>query len=261
MTQLIVAGCSSGIGHSRHASTAMVINDLVALEAGSGLMNLDLETLLKIRSVVISHAHFDHVCGLPFLVELIKQQSNGTLTVYGPSDAIEALQQNVFNNRIWPDFTMLPSAHQASLKLVALQPDQIHTIEGLSFLPVRVNHTVPAFGYFIQGESGWLAYSGDTGPCPEFVHRLITWPRLHHALVECSFPRSLASLATETGHLYTEDLIDLRVRLPMNTSLWVLSMKAWFLSDIQHELIGSNESDNDSLSGLNLLEQWQILDF
>lgn len=233
---LRVAGCSGGLGEPGNGSTALILNDSVALEAGSGLMNLSIERLLRINTVILSHAHFDHVCGLPFLVELRKQKVVGPLYIHGHPHTIKMLKMHFFNDQIWPDFTQIPSSSEPAIYLQSMLAGVEHWISGFNVVPIEVKHTVPTFGFLIKGTAGWLAYSGDTSLCPLFTDQLIQCPDLKHVIMECSFPTSHEVLAKITGHMHAGDLKDFRALLPREVSLWVTSIKAWHAIEIAKEL-------------------------
>ena len=58
-----ILGCSGGIGAGSRTS-AMLIDDDVLLDAGTGIGDLALDDLNSIRHVFLTHAHLDHVAGL-----------------------------------------------------------------------------------------------------------------------------------------------------------------------------------------------------
>ena len=53
-------GCSGGIGAGSRTSAMLVDND-VLIDAGTGIGDLALEELHTIRHVFLTHAHLDHV--------------------------------------------------------------------------------------------------------------------------------------------------------------------------------------------------------
>ena len=62
-----ILGCSGGIGAGSRTS-AMLIDDDVLIDAGTGVGDLDLHELNSIRHVFLTHAHLDHSGLLPKLV-------------------------------------------------------------------------------------------------------------------------------------------------------------------------------------------------
>ena len=65
-----ILGCSGGIGAGSRTS-AMLIDDDVLLDAGTGIGDLALDDLNSIRHVFLTHSHLDHVAGLPMLIDSI----------------------------------------------------------------------------------------------------------------------------------------------------------------------------------------------
>ena len=64
-----VLGCSGGIGAGSRTSAMLIDND-VLLDAGTGISDLALDELKLIRHVFLTHAHLDHIAGLPMLVDV-----------------------------------------------------------------------------------------------------------------------------------------------------------------------------------------------
>ena len=71
------------------------------------------------RRVVLTHAHFDHIASLPLLCDNLYGQRR-PLEVLAPAPVLAALSDNIFNDRIWPDFTTLPSRARPTVRLRAI---------------------------------------------------------------------------------------------------------------------------------------------
>ena len=65
-----VLGCSGGIGAGSR-TTALLVDDDVLIDAGTGIGDLALEDMDSIRHVFLTHSHLDHVAGLPMLADRI----------------------------------------------------------------------------------------------------------------------------------------------------------------------------------------------
>ena len=125
-----ILGCSGGIGAGSR-TTALLIDDDVLVDAGTGIGDLAIDRLKRIRHVFLTHAHLDHIAGLPMLVDTVFRQDFDTpLTVYAREETLRALQQHLFNDVIWPDFAKLPSVERPMLRYEVCDPGDTVSIGG-----------------------------------------------------------------------------------------------------------------------------------
>jgi ribonuclease BN (tRNA processing enzyme) len=104
----------------------------------------------------------------------------------------------MFNNIIWPDFTVIPTPENPVLTFKTIDSGREYLVSDYSIRAIPVNHTVPAVGYRVCQGNTTLLYTGDTGPTEE----IWTYASGIDALiVEVSFPNSMESLALLTKHL------------------------------------------------------------
>ena len=123
-----ILGCSGGIG-AGSLTSAMLIDDDVLIDAGTGIGDLELSDLDSIRHVFLTHAHLDHIAGLPMLVDRVFDENFETpLTVYAREETLRAIQAHLFNGVIWPDFAKLPSAERPMLRYRVCSPGDTTTI-------------------------------------------------------------------------------------------------------------------------------------
>src|SRR6185436_4762310 len=85
--------------------TSFLINDELAVDAGALPLALSRKDQLAIRHILITHAHLDHMAGLPLMLDNIFTDMNEIIWVYAIEETVQALHQHIFNNVIWPDFT------------------------------------------------------------------------------------------------------------------------------------------------------------
>jgi ribonuclease BN (tRNA processing enzyme) len=159
--RLQVLGCSGGIA-ARHWTTALLLDDDVLIDAGTGVNELSLEAMARLQHVVLTHSHLDHIACLPLLIDSVFDRLAQPLTVHGLPETLRALRQHIFNDVIWPDFSRLPDPARPVLRYAELQPGTPLELGERTLTPIRVNHSVPAVGYRIDGPSGSLVFSGDT---------------------------------------------------------------------------------------------------
>ena len=122
-----VLGCSGSIGIPGQGTTCFLIDNDILIDAGTGLCELDFARLEQINHVLITHSHLDHICGLPFLIDTVGVERAQPLKVYGTLPTIRALQNHIFNEEIWPDFSKIPSAENPVLEYVEIKPEQVLT--------------------------------------------------------------------------------------------------------------------------------------
>lgn len=182
-----VLGCSGGIGQGLN-TTSLLLNDTLLIDAGTGLCDLPLPAMRKIRHVFVTHSHLDHVAGIPLLVDTVFDTLTEPLTVYGRSETIDALRSHIFNNVIWPDFTRIPSPERPVLRLQAVEAGDVHNIDGCEVEMVPVNHVVPGAGYRVECAGQAFAFTGDTTTNDSFWETLNRHPRLDLLIVETAFP-------------------------------------------------------------------------
>ena len=80
--KLQVLGCAGGIGGRERFTTCLRIDEDILLDAGTGLASLDLEQLVKINHVFITHSHLDHVAGLALLVDSVMGKRTEPIMVH-----------------------------------------------------------------------------------------------------------------------------------------------------------------------------------
>ena len=220
-----ILGCSGGIGAGSRTS-AMLIDDDVLLDAGTGIGDLALADLHSIRHVFLTHAHLDHIAGLPMLIDSIFTDEVDTpVTVYGREETLQAIQDHLFNWVIWPDFAELPSADNPMLKYVVCNPGDTVTIGHRDFHAVDVAHTVPAIGYTVQNSGGVFAVSGDTKTNKTLWPVLNSCDDLRALVIEVSFPNELESLAATAGHYCPITLSRDLELLEHSPDIWITGMK------------------------------------
>jgi len=204
----------------------MLVDDDVLIDAGTGIGDLALEDIDSIRHVFLTHAHLDHVAGLPMLADRIFDENfTVPLTVHAREETLRAVQDHLFNGVIWPDFTELPSAENPMLRYRVCGPGDTVTIDHRDFHAVDVMHTVPTLGYTVQNSGGAFAVSGDTRTNETLWPVLNACDDLKVLVIEVSFPDEMEDLATESGHYCPRTLTRDLERLQHSPEIWLTGMK------------------------------------
>ena len=220
-----VLGCSGGIGAGARTSAMLVDND-VLIDAGTGIGDLDLADLDSIRHVFLTHAHLDHIAGLPMLADRVFDANfDVPLTVYSREETLLALKDHLFNDVIWPDFSRLPAVENPMLRYQVCSPGDTITIGHRDFFAVDVMHSVPSLGFTVQNSGGAFAVSGDTKTNETLWPVLNACDDLRVLVIEVSFPDEMAGLAVESGHYTPKSLTDDLKRLRHDPEIWLTGMK------------------------------------
>ena len=220
-----VLGCSGGIGAGSRTS-ALLVDDDVLIDAGTGIGDLQLDEIASIRHVFLTHAHLDHIAGLPMLADSIFDENfDKPLTVYAREETLRAVQDHLFNDVIWPNFAKLPSPERPMLRYAVCSPGDTITIDHRNFYAVDVMHTVPTLGYTVQNSGGVFAVSGDTKTNETLWPVLNACDDLRVLVIEVSFPNEMAQLANDAGHYCPNTLVKDLQRLDHEPQIWLTGMK------------------------------------
>jgi cAMP phosphodiesterase len=204
----------------------LLIDNDVLIDAGTGIGDLGLADLDSIRHVFLTHAHLDHVAGLPMLADRVFDEEVGVpLTVYAREETLKAVKTHLFNDVIWPDFTRLPSAENPMLRFRVCSPGDTVTIGHRDFYAVDVMHSVPSLGFTVQNSCGAFAVSGDTKTNETLWPVLNACDDLKVLVIEVSFPDEMSDLALEAGHYTPRTLTADLERLQHSPEIWLTGMK------------------------------------
>jgi len=223
----------------------LLIDNDVLIDAGTGIGDLALNELDTIRHVFLTHAHLDHVAGLPMLVDAnFDENFEVPVTVYARTETIEALKSHLFNDVIWPDFTKLPDETNPMLRFKICSPGESVRIGHRDFNAVDVNHSVPSLGYTVQNSGGVFAVSGDTKTNETLWPALNSCDDLRVLVIEVSFPDEQESLATTAGHYCPATMCRDLQRLNHDPEIWLTGMKPGQEEKILRQVIDAAPGKN-----------------
>lgn len=196
--QLRVLGCS-GAEFPGHNPTAFLLDDSLLLDAGTVGSVLAEEEQWRIREILVSHPHLDHIRGIPLLADnIVVKGLDHRIDLISTGEILAVIRAHLLNGVIWPDFTAIPSPEAPVLSCTEITPEREFAVEGFRVTAYRVNHAVPAVGYRITKGAATLLYTGDTGPTERIWEMA---GEISALLVEVSFPDDMEQTALLTGHL------------------------------------------------------------
>jgi 3',5'-cyclic-nucleotide phosphodiesterase len=194
-----VLGCHGGES-PKHQCPAFLLDGRVCLDAGSITNMLTLKEQQRIETVLVSHAHLDHVRDLAMLSDTRTQQGGPPLVIAATPGTIAVLKKHFFNDKLWPDFSKIPASQNATVIFHPLKPEVESELNGYKVRPVMVDHSVEASAFLVGDEHGVIAYSGDTGPTDRLWEVLEKQENLRALVMEVAFPNEQAKLALDSCH-------------------------------------------------------------
>ena len=185
---------------TRHTSCYFIPEASLVLDAGSGLFRLEKLLDQEEISILLSHAHLDHVFGLTFFLDFIAVTPLRKIHVYGERAKLEAIQSHLFHELLFP----------------VLPPIEWHAIEELgnefelngarcTWFPLE--HPGGSVGYRLEWPSLSLAYITDTTTSPDSAY----WREIQGVdwlIHECNFSDEWIDLAIKTGHSWTSAVLE-----------------------------------------------------
>ncbi|MFM1904318.1 MAG: hypothetical protein RLZZ440_2218 [Planctomycetota bacterium] len=179
---------------------SFLVNDAVAVDAGSLGLLADLDRQRRVRHVFLTHEHIDHIATLPVFLENVYEPGPECVELLGAADLLDFLHRDIFNGRVWPDFFDLSSGENRFVRGTAVVAGGSLVRAGLTVTPLPVTHGIDTLGYLLDDGRAAVALPSDTGPTDALWTMLAAADRLDAVFLEVSFPNAHADLAATTGH-------------------------------------------------------------
>jgi ribonuclease BN (tRNA processing enzyme) len=177
---------------------SLLIDDIIAVDAGNLVSELTFSEQEKIKSILLTHGHYDHIRGVP---SFAFNNTSQTTKIFGNTQTLRLLSSHLVDGVIYPKFTKkIPFfLEKPCLKFIALEPFKSVKINGYKVMPLPVNHTISTLGFEITSKDDKkLFYTGDTGPGLSALWEYIS-PQL--IIMDLTFPNSLEYRAINSSHL------------------------------------------------------------
>jgi ribonuclease BN (tRNA processing enzyme) len=215
--------------------TSFLLNGDCALDAGALTDTLPLAAQKRIRRVLLTHAHFDHISSLPFLAANL-HGSVPPIEILAPEPVLDAVRRHVFNDSTWPDFTRLPSPGRPTIRYRPLREGEPFDAGAFRVTPYEVHHVVPTYGYIVTSNGGSVVFSGDTGPTERLWEAARAAPPVDAVFLECSFSDREAALAADSQHLTPRLVARELPKLPLDVPVYLYHVKPGSLPRIRREI-------------------------
>ena len=181
----------------RHSTCIMLPEVGVVLDAGTGFFRVIPRLETSELDIFLTHAHLDHVVGLPYLLTTMLLGKIGRATVHAAPATLAAVKEHLLTDALFP--IMPPYVFEPLSEKVDISGQGTVTHKSLK-------HPGGSLGYRLDWPGRSLAFITDTtvdGSYTDFVRGVDV---LIH---ECYFPDEAAEAAAMTGHSHTTPVAEL----------------------------------------------------
>jgi ribonuclease BN (tRNA processing enzyme) len=225
--------------------TSLLVDGVVAIDAGAITRALTIDEQRAIRHVVITHTHMDHTASLPFLVENIFGANDEPMSIYCTDQVLSGVRRHVFNNDTWPDFSLIPNRLYPSLRFESIIPERPFVIPGLpggdlQVTAIPVNHVVPTTGLLLRQGATSTLFTSDTGPTDRIWEVANATRDLAAVITECSFPNRLQEVADVSLHLTPRTLAAELAKLERRVPVHLYHYKPPYVEELRRELAATD---------------------
>ena len=238
--KLTLIPSSIGGGPEHQSLSSCLINDTVAVDAGClGFWGSPQEQA-RVRHVVLSHTHMDHLARRPAGIFVENAYGEGRVRNHRPRQPGRAGllpgKTPCSNEKVWPDFIALSRSERPFLRLAPLEAGETIELDGLRVTSVAIDHVVPTVGFLISDAHSAIAFISDTGPTDEIWKQVNALPNLKAVFVETTFPDELGWLADLSKHLTPATLAREAAKLTRPTRLIIIHLKARYKEQVIAQL-------------------------
>jgi len=228
---------SYGYPEDLSGTTCFQLSERVIIDAGRIFRFIETDPN-RIEYVLMTHAHFDHLSELPFLIDATFGFRKRTLKVCGSRKTVDILKENIFNDLLWPDFSSinLPGSCTPSMECVVLEEGKVFRIDGFEVVPFRANHVVETFGYLVKDGSTGVVFSGDTSANGKLWDIVNGDETISAVFVDVSFPSYCGERAALSGHMTPKTLKEELSLLKRRVDIYIFHAKPFYFPDIEREM-------------------------
>ncbi|REK19186.1 MAG: MBL fold metallo-hydrolase [Planctomycetota bacterium] len=176
-----------------HTACLMLPEVGIVLDAGTAMFRVHERLCTPQLDIFLTHAHLDHVVGLTYLQNVVRDKQLERVTVHASPKALGAIQEHLLAEALFP--AQPPCEFRALAETVPLAQSG-----RLSWF--RLEHPGGAVGFRLDWPDCSMAYVTDTtaSAAAPYVEALRGVDLLVH---ECNYPDAKAELAQRWGHSAT----------------------------------------------------------
>ena len=182
---------------ARHTACLFLPEAGLVLDAGTGLFRVFPNLMTRELDIFITHAHLDHILGLPDCHVPLKLGRLDAVRVHGTAETLDAIRDHLFAKSLFPVDTPLEYYELSESIPIPNSGTVTH---------FALKHPGGSAGYKVTWPKFSLAYITDTTADDSYLDFIQGVDLLIH---ECNFDDELKDLANQTGHSYASAVANL----------------------------------------------------
>jgi len=181
---------------ARQTACLMLPEVGVVLDAGTGFYRSRDYLCTDELDIFVTHAHLDHVVGITYLFDVLREKNVRRVTVHGAAEKLAAIEMHLLDEALFP--VRLPCEFRPLGKSEPLTG-------GGRLTHFAVDHPGGAIGFRLDWPGHSLAYVTDTTATESAVY-LEAIRGVDLLVHECNFSDARADLAAQFGHSSTSSV-------------------------------------------------------
>ena len=245
-----------GRASARQHLMSIIIDDRVAVDAGSLAFSCSDLQRNQVRDIILTHTHLDHIAGLPLFIDDLFATLTEPIRVHATREVIETLERDIFNWAVYPRFSELMNKSGRVVEYHEFKQGNKFSAQHLTVTSVGVNHKVAASGYVISDGKVSIGITGDTAETDDIWDLFNTFADMKAVLVECAFPNEMSDLAAVSNHLTPQKLArELEKFSNPECEVYVINLKPMYRETIVKE-IGQLNTRRISILDVGKVYDW-----
>ncbi len=242
--QVKIIGGHDGVTRNYHA-TSYLIDESLLIDAGSVASGLDMQAQLKIDHILLSHAHLDHTKDLAFICDNCFGLRDKPFEVYSHESVHKAIKTHLFNDLIWPDFSVLPTSKNPTIRFNEIEPEKEIILGDYKVMPVHVEHPVlkpgQGMGFIVEKGDVSILFTQDTKATDRIWEIGKKYKNLKAIFSEVSFPNKLQNVADISDHHTPQTIKEEIKKMPGNVPIYLGHLKPNYQEELIQEITDLGE--------------------